>query len=385
MDLRLSDSELVFRDELRAWLAANHPGREPVGDEAVFTFRRAWQRRLYEAGLAGVAWPKEYGGRGATLIEQAIYNEEVVRAKAPQAANILGLAMGGPTVIAHGTEEQRQRFLPPILSAEEIWCQGFSEPDAGSDLASVKTRAVRQGGEWVVTGQKVWTTYAHHAKWCMLVARTDPDARKHQGLTYFLMDMEQDAVQVRPLVQITGEAEFNELFIEEARIPAENIIGGEGNGWGVAITTLMHERATLAFGLQVSVQIALGELIETARSLPGGDGGQPASADPIVRQRLAQLLIEAEVLRLNGYRGLTAIMRDGVPGPEGSLGKWHWSEVNQALTELAMDIEGPRAMLSGGDWTHRFLRARANSIEGGTTEILKNIVAERVLGLPRMR
>ena len=198
-----------------------------------------------------MSWPTEYGGRGATLVEQAIYNEELVRAQAPSAANVLGLAMGGPTVIAHGTEEQKRRYLEPILSAEEIWCQGFSEPGAGSDLASVKTRAVRDGDEWVVTGQKVWTTLAHHAKWCMLVARTDPDAPKHQGLSYFLMDMEQDAVQVRPLRQITGESEFNELFMEEARIPHENIVGGEGNGWAVAITTLMHERATLAFGLQI--------------------------------------------------------------------------------------------------------------------------------------
>jgi alkylation response protein AidB-like acyl-CoA dehydrogenase len=301
-------------------------------------------------------------------------------------ANVLGLAMGGPTVIAHGTEEQRMRYLPAILSAEEIWCQGFSEPGAGSDLASVKTRAVRHGDEWVVTGQKVWTTFAHHAKWCMLVARTDPEAPKHKGLTYFLMDMEQDAVQVRPLRQITGESEFNELFIEEARIPHENIVGAEGEGWAVAITTLMHERATLAFGLQVSVQIALRELIDSARSARALNGGA-ATEDPVIRQRLAQLMIESEVLRLNAYRGLSAIMRSGVPGPEGSLGKWHWSEVNQSLTELAMEIAGPRAMLSesDGNWTYRFLRARANSIEGGTTEILKNIVAERVLGLPRMR
>jgi alkylation response protein AidB-like acyl-CoA dehydrogenase len=383
MDLTLSPSELAFRDELRTWLEANHPGREPAGDEAAFAFRRAWQQQLHAAGWAGVSWPAEYGGRGATLIEQAIYNEEIVRAKAPQTANVLGLAMGGPTVIAHGTEEQRHRYLPPILSAEEIWCQGFSEPDAGSDLAAVKTRATRHGDEWVVTGQKVWTTFAHHAKWCMLVARTDSDAPKHQGLTYFLMDMEQDAVQVRPLVQITGEAEFNELFIEEARIPHENVVGGEGNGWAVAITTLMHERATLAFGLQVAVQIALGELIAQARGSRAN--GHMASEDPVIRQRLAQLLIEAEVLRLNAYRGLTAIMRQGVPGPEGSLGKWHWSDVNQSLTELAMDIAGPRAMLADDEWTYRFLRARANSIEGGTTEILKNIVAERVLGLPRMR
>ena len=384
MDLTLSPAEEAFRDELRSWLDANHPGTEPNGDEAAFEFRRGWQRKLHEGGWAGVSWPEEYGGRGATLIEQAIFNEEVVRARTPSVANVLGLAMGGPTVIAHGSEEQRRRYLPAILSADEIWCQGFSEPESGSDLASLKTRAVRDGDEWVVTGQKVWTTFAHHAKWCMLVARTDTEAPKHKGLTYFLMDMEQEAVQVRPLVQITGEAEFNELFIEEARIPDSNIVGGEGNGWAVAITTLMHERATLAFGLQVQVQIALRQLLEHAHETRGMDG-RPASEDPIIRQRITQLMIEAEVLRLNAYRSLSATMRSGVPGPEGSLGKWHWSEVNQALTELAMDIAGPRAMTAEDDWTYRFLRARANSIEGGTTEILKNIVAERVLGLPRMR
>jgi alkylation response protein AidB-like acyl-CoA dehydrogenase len=378
VDLTLSPSEESFRDELRTWLDANHPGREPEGDDAGFTFRRAWQRKLHDAGWAGVSWPTEYGGRGATLVEQAIYNEEFVRAQAPSAANVLGLAMGGPTVIAHGSEEQKRRYLEPILSAEEIWCQGFSEPGSGSDLASVKTKAVRDGDDWLVTGQKVWTTLAHHAKWCMLVARTDPDAPKHQGLTYFLMDMEQDAVQVRPLRQITGEAEFNELFMEEARVPVDNIIGGEGNGWAVAITTLMHERATLAFGLQVAVKLSLRQLVDAAKE-------SGAAADPQVRDRLAQLYIEAEVLRLNAYRGLTAIMRNGVPGPEGSLGKWQWAEVNQALTELAMDVRGPRAVLQDDTWTYRFLRARANSIEGGTTEILKNIVAERVLGLPRMR
>jgi alkylation response protein AidB-like acyl-CoA dehydrogenase len=383
VDLTLSPQEEAFRDELREWLAENHPGREPEGDEAGFEFRRAWQKRLHEDRWAGVSWPRDYGGRGATLVEQAIYNEEVVRTKAPSAANVLGLAMGGPTVIAHGTEEQKQRYLEPILSAEEIWCQGFSEPDSGSDLASLKTRAVRDGDEWVVTGQKVWTTLAHHAKWCMLVARTDQDAPKHQGLTYFLLDMEQDAVQVRPLVQITGEAEFNELFLEEARIPDANIVGGEGNGWAVAITTLMHERATLAFGLQIQVKIALGELMEKARTRRVN--GDTAADDEVVRDRLAQLYIESEVLRLNAYRGLTAIMKHGVPGPEGSLGKWQWADVNQALTELAMDIAGPQALLRSDDWTYRFLRARANSIEGGTTEILKNIVAERVLGLPRMR
>src|ERR1700704_6900225 len=265
VDLSLAPDEEAFRDELRSWLEANNPGREPEGDEAAFAFRRDWQRTLNEAGWAGISWPQEYGGRGATLVEQAIFNEEIVRARAPQLANVLGLAMGGPTVVAHGTEDQKERYLQPILSAEEIWCQGFSEPESGSDLASVKTRAERDGDDYVVTGQKVWTTFAHEAKWCMLVARTDSDAPKHKGLTYFLMDMEQDAVQVRPLRQITGEAEFNELFIEEARIPEANVIGGVGNGWKVALTTLMHERAGLGAASAAAVRIALGQLMELAR------------------------------------------------------------------------------------------------------------------------
>ena len=378
MDLTLSPNEQAFRDELRAWVAENHPGEEPSGDEAAWEFRVAWQRKLHENGYAGLSWPEQFGGRGATLIEQAIFGEEMARAKAPSPANILGLVMGGPVVIAHGTEEQKQRYLEPILSAEEIWCQGFSEPESGSDLASLKTKAVKSNGEWVVTGQKVWTTFAHHAKWCMLVARTDPDAPKHKGLTYFLMDMEQEQVQVRPLRQITGEAEFNELFIEEARIPDENVVGGVGNGWQVAITTLMHERAGLGAASAASVRIALGQLIELAKE-------RGADKDPLVRQRIAALLTEAEALRLNAWRGLSSIMKTGIPGPEGSLPKLQWSAVNQGLTELAVAIQGEEGFSRDSDWTYRFLRARANSIEGGTTEILKNIIAERVLNLPRLR
>jgi alkylation response protein AidB-like acyl-CoA dehydrogenase len=302
----------------------------------------------------------------------------MVRAKAPSTANVLGLVMGGPVVIAHGTEEQKERFLEPILSAEEIWCQGFSEPESGSDLASLKTKAVKSNGEWVVTGQKVWTTYAHRAKYCMLVARTDQDAPKHKGLTYFILDMEQEGVTVRPLVQITREPEFNEIFMEEARIPDENMIGGEGNGWQVAITTLMNERAGIGAASAVGAKIALGELIELARE-------QGLEEDPVIRQKIGQLYIEAEALRLTAWRGLTHVMKTGTPGPEGSLPKWQWSDLNQALTELAMEIRGADAPSWDSDWTYRFLRARANSIEGGTTEILKNIVAERVLGLPKLR
>jgi alkylation response protein AidB-like acyl-CoA dehydrogenase len=378
VDLTLSPQEDAFRGELRTWLEANHPGPEPEGDEAGFVFRRDWQRKLADAGWAGVSWPEEYGGRGATLVEQAIFNEETVRARTPALANVLGLVMGGPVVIAHGTDEQKRRYLNPILTGDEIWCQGFSEPDSGSDLASLKTRAVKSNGEWRITGQKVWTTLAHRSKWCMLLARTDQDAPKHKGLTFFLMDVEQEGVQVRPLVQITKEPEFNELFMEDARVPDENVVGGVGNGWAVAITTLMHERAGLAFGLQVQLKIALAELMDLVRE-------HGLQEDPVTRQRVAQLYIESEALRLNAYRGLTQIMKTGVPGPEGSLPKWQWSDINQSLTEAAMDIRGPEAPLLDSEWTFRFLRARANSIEGGTTEVLKNIIAERVLGLPRMR
>jgi alkylation response protein AidB-like acyl-CoA dehydrogenase len=378
LDLSLSPSEQAFRDELRAWLEANHPGPAPRGDDDAFEFARHWQKKLHEGGWTGLSWPKDYGGRGATLIEQAIFNEEIARAGAPSPANVLGLVMGGPVVITHGTDAQKERYLEPILTADEIWCQGFSEPESGSDLASLKTRAVKSNGEWLVTGQKVWTTYAHKAKWCMLVARTDFDAPKHKGLTYFLMDMEQEGVTVRPLRQITGEAEFNELFLEDARIPDENVVGGVGNGWQVALTTLMFERAGLGGAAAISIKVALGQLMDLARE-------RNVDQDPIIRQKIADLYINAEALRHTASRGLTQIMKRGQPGPEGSLPKLQWSQTNQALTELAMDIRGDEGPVFDSDWTYRFLRARANSIEGGTTEILKNIIAERVLGLPRMR
>src|SRR4051812_37714856 len=268
MDLTFSESETAFRDELRRWLSDNPPPAPAPegGEDEHYAWRRDWQRKLYDAGWAAPHWPAEYGGRGASLTESAIYFEELGRARVPLPANVLGLLLGGPTLMVWGTDEQKERFLAPILSAEEIWCQGFSEPDAGSDLAALKTRAVKDGDEWVVTGQKVWTSGAQHSKWCMLVARTDGDVPKHKGLTYFLMDMEQEAVQVRPLRQITGEAEFNELFIEEARIPDELVVGGVGNGWKVALTTLMNERAGLGFALQVRLRQQLDDLIgEAAR------------------------------------------------------------------------------------------------------------------------
>jgi alkylation response protein AidB-like acyl-CoA dehydrogenase len=379
MDLTFSESEVAFRDELRAWFAANQPDDEPVGDEdAHYHWRADFQRRLADDGWAAVHWPVQYGGRGATLTQSAIFFEELGRSGAPLPANVLGLLLAGPTIMAWGTEEQKERYLNPILTAEEIWCQGFSEPDAGSDLAAVKTRAVRDGGDWVVTGQKVWTSGAQYSKWCMLVARTDPDATKHKGLSYFLMDMDQAAVEVRPLRQITGESEFNELFIDGARIPHENLLGGEGNGWKVALTTLMNERAGLAFFLQVRMRQLLDQLIAVADQRGLLD-------DPVVADRLGELHLKAEVLRLTAYRGLTAIEKYGQPGPEGSLTKWMWSQTNQELTQFAADLIGPEALTVGSPWAYELLRARGNSIEGGTTEVLKNIVAERVLGLPKAR
>jgi alkylation response protein AidB-like acyl-CoA dehydrogenase len=379
MDLTFSEQEIAFRDELRAWFAANDPGAEPDGDEdGRYAWRRDFQRRLAGGGWAAVHWPREYGGRGASLTESAIFFEELGRSGAPLPANVLGLLLAGPTIMTWGSAAQKDRYLAPILTADEIWCQGFSEPDAGSDLASLKTRAVRDDEEWVVTGQKVWTSGAQYSKWCMLVARTDSDAPKHKGLTYFLMDMEQPGIQIRPLRQITGEPEFNELFLDNVRIPHENILGGEGNGWKVALTTLMNERAGLGFFLQVRLRQLLDRVIDEA-------GRAGLLEDPVVADRLGELHLRTEIVRLTAYRGLTAIEKYGQPGPEGSLTKWMWSDTNQRLTQLAADLLGPRALRAEDPWAYELLRARGNSIEGGTTEVLKNIVAERVLGLPKAR
>src|SRR5215211_8996254 len=380
MDLTFSEKETAFRDELRGWLSENPPPPEPTDgrEDEHYAWRRDWQRKLYDAGWAAPGWPAEYGGRGASLTESAIYFEEIGRARVPLPANVLGLLLGGPTLMVWGTDEQKDRFLPPILSGEEIWCQGFSEPDAGSDLAALKTRAVKDGDGWVVTGQKVWTSGAQYSKWCMLVARTDGEAAKHKGLTYFLMDMEQEQVQVRPLRQITGESEFNELFIEGARIADENVIGGVGNGWKVALTTLMNERAGLGFFLQVRMRQLLDDLIDEAAARGLLD-------DDVIADALGALHVKTEIVRLTAYRGLAAVERYGQPGPEGSLTKWMWSDANQQLAQVATRVLGADALVAGSRWGYELLRARGYSIEGGTTEILKNIVAERVLGLPRAR
>jgi len=378
MDLTFTPGEEAFRQELRAWLRDHDPGPEPTDEHSQFDWRLRFQRQLHDGGWAGVDWPVEFGGRGGTVTESAILFEELALASAPLPANVLGLLLAGPTLMVWGTEEQRERYLPPILSGDEVWCQGFSEPDAGSDLAGLKTRAVRDDGDWVVTGQKVWTSLAQYSKWCLLLARTDPDVPKHKGLTYFILDMQQEGVTTVPLRQITGAAEFNEIFIEAARIPENRVIGGVGNGWKVALTTLMNERAGLGFFHQVALRKLLDRLVsELAR--------RELLDDQQVRAQVADLHARTEILRFTAYRSLSATEKYGQPGPEGSLLKWMWSSTNQQLTQFAVATLGPRALFDDDRWSYELLRARGNTIEGGTTEILKNIVAERVLGLPKGR
>lgn len=389
MDFRDSPQEAEFRGEVRAWLREHlpagwldSPDPRPTDPKEGEKLRRWWQRELFEGGWAGLAWPKEYGGRGATLVEQVIFNEEAARARAPEPINIIGLYMAGPTIIHWGTEEQKRRYLQPLLSGDEIWCQGFSEPGAGSDLAAVRTRAVREGDHYIVNGQKVWTSYGHLARWCILVTRTDPGAAQHAGLTYLLADMEDPGVTVRPLVQITGDPEFNEVFFDDARVPAENILGQEGDGWKVAMTTLMHERGTMSFGLQVMSRVTLDQLTELVRKL-GRD------QDPAVRETLAGFQLDVEALRVTNMRALSKLMK-GAPGPEGSMSKLVWERVQQRMGEYAIELLGADGQLTeegmgDGRWQYLYLRGRGHSIEAGTTEILKNIIAERVLGLPRSR
>src|SRR5919108_3295100 len=321
MDFELSPDEKAFRDEVRAWLKSNAPrdgAADGDGDMKSFVERRrAWQNKLYEAGYIGLTWPKEYGGRGRSFMDQLIFNDEMILAHAPEPINVIGLGMGGPVVIAHGTEEQKQRYLKPLLSGDEIWCQGFSEPNAGSDLSGLQTRAEDRGDHYVVNGQKVWTTLAQVAKWCMLVTRERKEPNPRDGLTYLLVDMESPGIEVRPLVQITGDAEFNEIFFKDVVVPKSQILGEAGNGWAVAITTLLHERGTLGLALATRAQITAAELAQRARKLGRG-------SDPLLRQRGAQHAIEARALQLNGYRAVTAVKRSGIPGPEGSILKLMW-------------------------------------------------------------
>ncbi len=389
MDFRWSAEDEAFREEVRSWLKehlvgefATIGGSAGATDDSNWDLRLAWERELGEAGWVGLGWPKEYGGRGATITQQLLFNEEYAKANAPGRVSFFGEGLLGPTLIAFGTEEQKKRFLPGILKGEDQWCQGFSEPDAGSDLANVKTRAVLDGDEWVINGQKVWTTLAHRAQWIFAVVRTDPEAPKHKGLSYLLVPMDQPGIDVKPLKQLTGSAEFNEVFFTDARTTADLIVGAPGEGWKVAMGTLGFERGTAFLAQQLHFQHETEQVIDYAKK-------HGLSGEPIVRQKLADAWIGVQIMKYNGFRSITKMLATGSPPPEASISKLYWSHWHRHLGELEMELMGPWSEVLAGkpyeleEFEASFLLSRAETIYTGSTEIQKNIIGERVLGLPR--
>ena len=387
MDLTDTAADRAFRDEVRTWLEENVVGeyaalggRGGSGDETYgFDVRREWERELSRGGWTCVGWPVEYGGRGASIPQQVIFNEEYVRAKAPGRVGVLGEGLLGPTVIHYGTDQQRARFLPPIVAGEELWCQGYSEPNAGSDLASLATRAELDGDEWVITGQKVWTSLAHTADWCFVMCRTDVASARHKGLSYLLVPMDQPGIEVRPITQITATSEFNEVFFDGARTAAANVLGAPGQGWEVGLATLAFERGVGLLGHLLSFRREFDSLLDEARA-------SGRVTEPVLRDRLVKSFIELEALRLTTLRSLTGI--DGpVAPPEASILKLFWASWHQEFGELAMDVLGMASTVTGEDYDlgpeHRtFMFSRSETIYGGSNEIQRNIIGERVLGLP---
>ena len=393
MDFSFSPQEEQFRQELRDWLARNLPagwleGQRslPEDEQERAIFLRNWQRTLYEGNWAGVSWPKKYGGRGASLMEEVIYQQEMARVKAPPVLNIIGIGMIGPTLMQMGTEEQKAKYVHKILSGEEIWCQGYSEPNAGSDLAAIQTRAVREKGRWVINGQKVWTSYAHLADRCFLLTRTDSTGKKHEGITAFLVDMHQAGVQTRPIHQMSDHRDFNEIFLTDAVAYDEDIVGQVNDGWRVSIALLMHERVGVARQV-FTLQQQFDDLVAMSKALT--KKGRPLIEDPLVRARLADFYAKTRGALLNYYRNLTQTMKRGVPGPEGSLDKLASSELGKEMLGYAVSLQGPHGTLwkedafVDGQWQDGYMFSYGLTIAGGTTEIQKNIVAERILGLPK--
>jgi len=395
MDLEFTPEEEAFRQEVRSWLEENLP-KDYDPDEYFSTpdvdkkveIALAWQKKLYEGGWTGLNWPKEYGGRGATVIEQHIFNEELGRARAPMAAiNFIGVAMVGPTVIHWGTDEQKRRYLPKILSSEEIWCQGFSEPGAGSDLAALSTQAVEEGDHYIINGQKTWTSMAHYSDLIYLLARTNKEVKKHKGISAFAVDMKSPGITVRPLVQLTGDSDFNEVFFEDVKVPKENMLGPKDQGWDVAITTLMYERAGMGAGMEF--EHVLNQLLALAKKTQRG--GVSASRDPWVRQQIAQFIIEWNAVKYTDLRALSKQISGEPPGWEGSICKLGSSYMNLRMTSFAAELLGPYGQLTRdcplsvdqGAWIKQALMARAFTIGGGTSEIQRSILATRALGLPR--
>jgi alkylation response protein AidB-like acyl-CoA dehydrogenase len=398
MDFCYTEAEQTFKDKFETWLSSNvpegfgRPGYEPPGtwDEIAVEYRR-FQGALFDAGYAGINFPKKYGGAEGTVMENLIVSELTgpIYFQAMSGAHVISLGLAAPTILSWGNEEQKQAFLPKTLNGKILWCQGFSEPNAGSDLANVGTRGIKEGREYVVNGQKIWGSFAHVADWCILLVRTDTTVPKHKGLSYFLVDMNLPGIEVRPLKNIAGDLEFNEIFFEDVRISEDFRVGNEGDGWKVALTTLGHERYLGEVAMASSFMKEYDELVRLARKLRLN--GKPASKDPIIRQKLAQCYIQLSVMRYNGYRNMSKLAKGEMPGPEGSVGKLFWSELHQRTTEVAVDILGPYHQITGsskysidnGKWAIQFLRAKGNTIEQGTSEIQKNIIGERVLGLPK--
>ena len=398
MDFNYTPEEEAFRKEIRDWLAENMrelprwygnpdlPSPEPDTEE-YRQFTLWWHKKLYDAGYVGIAWPKEYGGRGVTVMEQAIFNEEMAKSGAPGAANAMGLSWVGPMIISNGTEEQKKRFLPKILTAEDMWCTLYSEPGAGSDLASVQTRAVEEGDEFVINGQKVWSSGATTSDWGVCLARTDPDAPKHRGLSYLMVNMHTPGISFRPLPNITGHTGFYETFLDDVRIPKHQIIGEKNKGWYVVMHALEFERSML--GQTTNQENTIRDLVRIVKTTKRN--GQPLSKDPLIRQRLAQLYIEINVARYIGLRNLTTQLRGGRPGSEGVILPVFTAEFNQRMAEFAIQIWGPYGQLLKGSkyaieqgrWSQGYLGARSSTIGGGTSEVRRNVIAHRVLGLPR--
>jgi alkylation response protein AidB-like acyl-CoA dehydrogenase len=377
MDLSFTAEEEAFAAEVRSWLRENlelPPPFASLDDE--IAWGRQWQATLAADRWVGIHWPYEYGGRGSPPVQVAIFNAEYARARAPQPVNRVGINLAGPTLLAHGTDEQKARWLPSILNADEIWCQLFSEPGAGSDLASLTTKGVPVEGGWIVSGQKVWTSYAQFARWGIGLVRTDPEAPKHRGISYVVVDMQAPGIEVRPLVQITGEAEFNEVFLDEVFVPSDHLVGGFNQGWNVANTTLAHERGTaFPFKEQVVHEVYLDELYAAAHAVGRLD-------DPVVADGLAQAYVELRVLRLHNWRTLSRLSKGEQPGPESSVTKLAWTDMTQHLSDIALDVLGPDAPL-WGKWPRQWLWSKAASIAGGTSEVQRTIIGERMLGLPR--
>lgn len=396
MDFKFSPEEEAFRDKLRSWLSNALPEGwgetvfAPEDEHDCARFRLDWERKLYEGGWSGIEWPQKYGGRGATLVEQAIFAEEMARAGAPEGINVIGRNLTATTLLHHGTEEQRLRYLPKILSAEEVWCQGFSEPNAGSDLASIRCKAELVGDEFVINGQKIWTSYAQYSQWCILLARTDTSVPKHKGISFILVDMSTPGISIRPLKQISGESEFNETFFDNVRVPKENLVGELNGGWNIAMTTLTYERGPEdALARQIRFKQELDQLLETLNELPHGEGHR--IDDPVVRHKVGKSIVELEIMRLNCLRRFSKALKGEPRGPDASMMKLYWSHVTQEMYEMALEVLGPLAPLSKGDplspangrFELSYLHSRAFTIYSGSSEIMRNIIGERVLGLPK--